>query len=149
MQRVRFADDRSGPCDDRLALGVDPEWIDQFVDADFVRDGESLWINASWQDDEEALGNIATMILYVLHWSKLSETRWCRVGASARLFFRSLACGLEALVELCQKNPNISMIHLSSAENAGPKQGDSKMNVAARPGYEDLLLCPRGQNPVM
>ena len=122
VAKVRFSSTRSGSFDERLAfwrcLEVSPDLLEEFADADMVWDGTHLHINDSWQDDLRSVQRIASLVVYCLQWVSFSLTRWVKVGRSARLFFRSLASGVEGLVDMCRQDPAISMYHMNGFSRA-------------------------------
>lgn len=56
---------------------------------------------------------MASLVIYAMQLPAFSLTRWVKIGRSARLFFRSLACGLEGVFDLCSSDPAISMYHVN------------------------------------
>lgn len=100
------------------SLGVGSDLVDEFAEADILWDGTYLNVNNGWERDRRGLERVAALVLYSLQWVSFSLTRWVKVGHSARLFFRSLACGVEGLVELCRQDTAVSMYHMNGFSRA-------------------------------
>ncbi len=90
LQRARFVKERSGPLECRVAfwrsLEVSPELADEFAEADLMWDGSNLLVSDSWQHEETSLEKIAALLLCTMQWVSFSQTRWVKVGRSARFF---------------------------------------------------------------
>ena len=114
---AHYTNERTGPVADRevfwRALQIAPHLIDDFVEADLCWDGRRLHCNVELQRYEDSLDRLADLVLYVLQWQSCSLTRWIKVGPSARMYLRSLVCGVAGLVELCRLDDHTSMYHLN------------------------------------
>ena len=124
LATLTFSDVPSGTVAERemfwKALEVEANVLDDLVYVDPFWDGTSLLVNKQLMHVENGWEQIASCVLYLLQWIMYSETRWAKVGRSARLLLRSLAIGLDGLVDIVKHDPNASMYHLNGFFRATP-----------------------------
>jgi hypothetical protein len=94
-------------------MGVDVDFFDLVMEVDPFWDGAHLRVRAELASDTKCWEKVSACVMYLLKWSKFSETRWCAVGKSARLILRSISIGLDGLVKMVLDDPVVSNYHLN------------------------------------
>ena len=123
-------------------LDVEQKLLDLFIKVDPRWDGKMLHVRSDLLEDSNPIDCVTTVIQYCLRFVDFSETRWCKVGESGRLFTRASLVGLDQLVKLTEKNDAVCCWHLRGYTTKGSDSVRLYLAVAslaARP-TETMLL---------
>jgi hypothetical protein len=121
-------------------LDIDAARLDEFVSLDLRWDQGCLKICCEALD-EATFERVEAAVAYCLKWYDYADTRWAKLGPSGRLLYRSLPCGLDALVAQTLADQNFGNAHLHGFEklDSSMRKYLASAGIAARPA-ESLLL---------
>jgi hypothetical protein len=94
-------------------MGVESDFIDLFVSVNPYFLAGQLYVDAGLANDPECLAKVSSCMTYCLTWQRFSETRWVKVGMSARYHLRSFCIGLTEIVLDCAADPDVSNYYLN------------------------------------
>ena len=124
VQTASFSQVRSGSEEDRerfwRALDVSDDILEEIVFVDPYWDGHKLIVNAELEGDPLVWSRLRAIVLYMFRFFYISETRWGKVGKSARFLLRALCVGLDNVVDLCKAGGTCSMENLNGFYRATP-----------------------------
>eukprot|EP00928_Gymnodinium_smaydae_P100190 TRINITY_DN9770_c0_g3_i2.p1 TRINITY_DN9770_c0_g3~~TRINITY_DN9770_c0_g3_i2.p1 ORF type:complete len:527 (+),score=53.94 TRINITY_DN9770_c0_g3_i2:37-1581(+) len=109
--RVIFVENYDAVDDVRMfweTLGVGGDDLDLLAETNPKWNGVALEADARLRSDPACWKKIRILVLKNLKWHKFSETRWVNVRESTALLFRSLAVGVEGLVDVCKRDKRIA-----------------------------------------
>lgn len=95
-----------------LLMDVDPAYMDKFISLNLWWDGQKLLADAEWESRDDACGEVATCILYLMKFRAFSDSRWTTMGPSARSLLRCLSVGLHHIVISLLSDPSVSKFYL-------------------------------------
>ena len=103
-------------------LGVDADWIDEFVEvAPRWREG-LLHVSTQLHTDKARCEKISRVWIWTMRWRPFCLTRWGSVGPSCRSLLRSWALGLSALMEETTADPKVSDYYTSGFQRCGSSE---------------------------
>ena len=123
-------------------LDVEPSMLGLVVNVNPLWDGRRLRVSSALADAPDGVQRVTTVIHYMMRWVDFSETRWCKVGQSGRLYLRSLLIGIDQIVRITVRNDAISKWHLGGYQRRSTTEVRTYLCVAACAGRpsESLLL---------
>ena len=93
-------------------LDVEPSMMGLVVNVNPLWDGRRLRVSKALASIPDGVQRVTTVIHYMMRWVDFSETRWCKVGESGRLYLRSLLIGIDEMVRITVGNDAVSKWHL-------------------------------------
>ena len=100
-------------------LGVDADWIDEFVEVGPRWRGELLHVASKLGTDKDRFEKISRVWIWSMRWRPFCLTRWGSVGPSCRSLLRSWALGLGSLMEETAADPKVSDYYTSGFRGCG------------------------------
>ena len=117
LRVVKFVKKTDRPEDVRAfwrLLEVSLDVIDLFIELDPWWTGVNLEINVDCEADPSIFQKISQVAMYGYRWLRWSKSRWCRSGRASRFFVRSLALGVDAVMQEVRMDTNYSNYLLGS-----------------------------------
>ena len=81
-------------------MDVPPELCHMLADRGVFWNGKRLQVNTAYRDDEELLPWLYNACMTVVHFKKLSSSRWLTIGCSLRTLVAACALGIRNLHQL-------------------------------------------------
>lgn len=88
-------------------MGVDATWLDRVARLDLSWNPETrrLRVNRCGLGDQELLVETEIVMLYVMKFSRFSDSRWGSMAACSRTLLASVECGLDELFRITRDDP--------------------------------------------
>jgi hypothetical protein len=94
------------------ALGVEADWLDEFVHVHPVWRNGHLLVNAQCAEETDFLQRLTTIVLHVFKFRRFADSRWLSTGPCCLSLCKSLLCGLTGLVDVTRRDPTCTDFHL-------------------------------------
>jgi hypothetical protein len=123
-KHLKFCTDRSGTDEEIHSwwafLGVEATFTPVLVHMDLRWDGVNLCVSNRVSQTSNYHDHVRACVEYLFRLENFVETRFCGVGSSCRLYMRSRAVGVTAVIGMC-KDVNVDMTFLSGHAQCTPE----------------------------
>eukprot|EP00969_Alexandrium_andersonii_P180255 7966838-Alexandrium_andersonii.AAC.1 len=103
------------------ALGVDSDWIGTLVSLGLLFKGGRLQVASRCMDSPDLFATLSGCLLFLWHFTKFTDSRWCTIGSSCRGLVIGLLTGVDSLAAAVLADPQASNYHISGVERLTEK----------------------------
>lgn len=95
-----------------VAIGVEPQFVELLLKLRMEWRNEKLVVCIPHRDRPGVFEDVSMLVMGLMRFENLSDSRWLGAGPACRCLLRSLAVGLDSLVRFVRRDASVSEYHI-------------------------------------